>query len=79
MELGDLVRRSGLGMFPPRVVNGEVIKVNPKTVVVRWKNRTQYTDVVLSFWHRGKTREVPATSYVAHRNLELIERKGGPW
>lgn len=81
MQLGDLVCCSSWRQFPPRHIRGEVIKVNPKTVIVRWMPEPPRLNgyARLYYYRGGVLRQVPETSRKAHHNLELIERKGGPW
>lgn len=76
-ERGDTVRLLRRGTLMPFRHRGEVIKVNEKSAVVRW----QPLEREMIIWYRGGFLPVvvPEQSRVQFHNLELIERKGGPW
>lgn len=77
-QLGDTVHYARHRMMVPRMIHGEITKVSAKNVTVRWKRPER----MLMWYYRGFHRDsdtLPETTRVAHHNLELIERKGGPW
>lgn len=78
MQVGDTVRYWKRRSAVPNIIRGEVIKVNPKMAKVRWERPER----ALWWYYRGRTRnsnDLAEVMNVAHHNLELLERKGGPW
>lgn len=77
VQVGDVVCCSSWRQFPPRHIQGDVIKVAPLTALVQW--RIGADAVGHRYWHRGRNRAVPEVSRKSKNHLVLIERRGGPW
>lgn len=76
-QVGDTVCYCRNRLAVPRVINGEVLSVGAKSAMVRWNKPERQ----ILWWYRRRSRRSNDLdqSRVTFDNLELLERKGGPW